>query len=410
MRLLPVILLLLAGLVLSSCRSPVARGPVGPLILISIDAFRWDYLKKYDAPTLRALADSGVYAKRLTPCFPSLTFPNHYTLVTGLYPEHHGIVSNTFYDPALGAAFVSKSAASAGDSRWWEAAEPVWINAEKHGLRSACMFWPGSEAAIHGVRPTFFKAYDNNLTCLQRVENLLAWLALPAAQRPAFATLYFSNVDTIGHLFGPDTPETAAAVKEADAAIARLLEGLARLGLRDSANLVIVSDHGMEPVSIDRVLVVEDYLEPDAFTLDFAGPVAGLRPKSGTAEELVARLRDKHPQLNVWLRHEVPERLHYRASDRICPVIVLANPGWELSTRAWVSTRRLTFERGSHGYDPASPNMGALFIASGPAFRRKVTLEEVENIHVYHLLCAVLGLSPAPNDGDDRLARLALHR
>jgi len=410
MRHLFAILLLLASLALTSCQSPVARGPDAPLILISIDSFRWDYLQQYDTPTLRSLAAGGVHAKRLTPCFPSFTFPSHYTLVTGLYPEHHGIVSNTFYDPALDAKFVSKSAESAADSRWWEGGEPVWITAEKQGVRSACFFWPGSETAIRGVRPSFFKRYDNSLTCLQRVEGLLAWLALPAAERPTFATLYFNNVDVIGHLYGPDAPETAAAVTEADTAIARLLDGLAALGLRDSANLVIVSDHGMEPVSIDRTVEVEDYLKPGTFEFDYAGPVAGLRPKSGTAEELAARLRGKHPQLNVWLRHEIPERLHYRASDRITPVVVMANPGWELSTRDWLRPRRLTFERGSHGYDPTSPNMGALFIAHGPAFRREKTIDDVESIHVYNLLCAVLGITPAPNDGDDRLAQLALQR
>ncbi|HEY8995285.1 MAG TPA: ectonucleotide pyrophosphatase/phosphodiesterase [Lacunisphaera sp.] len=411
MRRLPVILLVLVSLAVTACQSPVARRPDGPLILISIDGFRWDYLQQYDVPTLRALAASGVHAKRMTPCFPTATFPSHYTLVTGLYPEHHGIVSNIFFDTALGARFVSKSAESAGDSRWWEGGEPIWITAEKQGVRSACVFWPGSEAAIHGVRPSLFKNFDNQLTCLQRVENLLGWLERPPGDRPKFGVLYFNNVDVTGHSFGPDAPETAAAVHEADTAIARLLEGLAQLGLRESANLVIVSDHGMEPVSIDRTLVVEDYLEPGTFEMDFAGPVAGLRPKPGTtAEELANRLRGRHPQLNVWLRQEVPARLHYRASDRITPVVVLANPGWELSNREWIRTHRLTFERGSHGYDPATPNMGALFIAHGPAFRQYVTIDDVESIHVYDLLCAALGITPAPNDGDQSLARLALRR
>jgi predicted AlkP superfamily pyrophosphatase or phosphodiesterase len=408
---LPAIAALSAVLALSPCPSP-AKTPAddGPLILISLDGFRWDYLQKYDAPVLRQLAADGVHATRLTCSFPTLTFPNHYTLVTGLHPEHHGIVANTFFDPALRARFAYKDNACAVEPRWWEGGEPVWITAEKQGVRSACFFWPGSEAKIHGTTPAFSKPFDSRLTCTQRVDGLLKWLALPSGQRPKLATLYFDIVDHKGHTFGPDAPETAAAVKAVDAAIARLLDGLARFGLRDSASLVIVSDHGMEPVSPDRTILLDDYASLNSFSIDFAGPNAGLRPKTGTAEELAARFRGRHPQLSVWLRDEVPERLHYRASGRIAPVVLSADPGWYITTREYLRVKRLTFERGAHGYDPASPNMGALFIASGPAFRRGVEIPDVENIHVYNLLCAALGVTPAPNDGDQRLVRDALSR
>jgi len=404
--------LLLAVLFLPSCSAPPAAKPAasGPLILISIDGCRWDYLQKYAAPTLRRLAAAGVHATRMTPSFPSLTFPNHYTLVTGLRPEHHGIVANSFYDPALQARFNYKSHESSIDSRWWEGGEPVWITAEKQGVRSACFFWPGSEAPIHGLHPSFYQTFQKNLTCAQRVDGLLAWLALPDAQRPRLATLYFDIVDSAGHEFGPDAPETAAALKTVDDAVARLLEGLGKLGLGGTANLVIVADHGMEPVSPDRVILLDDFARPASFEMDFAGPNAGLRPKTGTAEELAAEFRGQHPQLSVWLRAEVPERLHYRASDRIAPVILSAAPGWYITTRDFLRVHRLTFERGAHGFDPASPNMGALFLASGPAFRHGVELPDVENIQVYNLLCAALGITPAPNDGDERLVRAALAR
>ncbi len=405
------LVLFLASLLLASCTHPgqpaVAKGP---LILISIDGFRWDYLKKYSAPTLRRLAADGVHATRMTPSFPSLTFPNHYTLVTGLRPEHHGIVGNYFFDPALNAKFVYKSHESSIDPRWWEGGEPVWITAEKQGVRSACFFWPGSESAIHGVRPTFSQPFDGKLTVEERVDGLLAWLALPPEQRPKFATLYFDVVDHKGHDFGPDAPETATAVAEADAGVARLLDGLAKLGLRDSANLVLVADHGMEPTSPDRTILLDEFAPLSDFTADFAGPNAALRPTHGTPEELAAKFRGKSPHWNVWLRAEVPDHLHYRASDRIAPVILSAEPGWYITTRAFLQARRATMERGAHGFDPASPNMGALFIAYGPAFQRGVEIPDVENIHVYNLLCAALGLTPAANDGDDRLVRAALKR
>jgi predicted AlkP superfamily pyrophosphatase or phosphodiesterase len=411
MKRLLVVLLLSAGLAsLVSCASPHrATGPRSDLlVLISIDGYRWDYLLKHPTPNLQRLAAGGVHAKRMTPSFPSLTFPNHYTLVTGLYPEHHGIVANTFYDPALQASFAYKTHESSVDPRWWAGGEPVWITAEKQGVRSACFFWPGSEAENHGMRPTYYKTFSKQLSCNDRVDGLLEWIKLPPAQRPHFATLYFDVVDTKGHDFGPESAEVASAIQEVDAAIGRLIDGLDQLGYRGRTDLVIVSDHGMEPVSPDRVVFFDDYADLKSFTLDFAGPVAGLRPKNESPEEMAARFRGKHPELDVWLRSEVPERLHYRASDRIAPVILSTKPGWVLGSHEWLRFKRATFERGSHGFDPATPNMGALFIAHGPSFKRNHEFADVENIQVYNLLCATLGVKPAKNDGDDRLVKEAL--
>ena len=387
-----------------------APNATGPLILISIDGFRWDYLEKYDAPVLKQLAQQGVRAERLIPSFPSLTFPNHYTIVTGLRPEHHGIIANNFYDPDLHEFFNFKTNETSTDPRWWAGGEPVWITAEKQGVRSACFFWPGSESENHGRRPSYFKKFDKSLSCFQRVDGVLAWLDLSPELRPRFCTLYFDLVDSKGHLFGPDAPETAAAVKEADDAIGRLLTGLTERGGRAQTDLVIVSDHGMEPVSADRTILLDDYVELNSIDIDFAGANAGLRPKTGTPGELVAKLRGKHPQLKVWLREEVPETLHYRANGRIAPVVLSAAPGWTILSRDFLRIKRLTFERGAHGYDPAAPNMGALFIANGPTFQRGRVIGAVENIHIYNLLCAALGLKPAPNDGDDRLVHEVLAR
>lgn len=412
MKRLLVALLLAVGLTgLVSCSSPVKVAPRSDLlVLISIDGFRWDYLQKHPTPNLQRLAAGGVHARRMTPSFPSLTFPNHYTLVTGLYPEHHGIVANSFYDPDLKASFAYKTHESSTDPRWWAGGEPVWITAEKQGVRSACFFWPGSETTHDGLHPSFYKTFDKRLGCNERVDGLLEWIGLPPAQRPRFATLYFDVVDTKGHDFGPDSPETAAAVREVDTAIGRLMDGLDRLGLRDRTDFVIVSDHGMEPVSPDRVVFVDDYADLKSFTVDFSGPVMGIRPKTGTPEELAAHFRGKHPELNVWLRDEVPERLHYRASNRISPVILSTGAGWVPASHEWLRIKRATFERGSHGFDPATPNMGALFIVNGPSFKRGHEFDDVENIHVYNLLCATLGVKPAKNDGDDRLVREALAR
>lgn len=393
---------------LASCFTPTPPAASGPLILISIDGFRWDYLQRYDAPTLKALATAGVHATRLSPSFPSKTFPNHYTLVTGLYPQNHGIVANWFYDPADNAKFdMSKT-----EARWWAGGEPVWITAEKQGVRSACFFWPGSEAEHNGVRPSLFKPFDKKLKAAERVDGLLAWLGLPPGQRPRLATLYFDIVDDMGHKFGPLAPETAAAVKEADDAIARLLAGLGQLGLRDRTNLVIVSDHGMSEVTPEQTVFLEDLMDLSQVRVEATGPYGGVRPKEGVdAAALVASIRAKAPpQLKAYLREEVPAQLHYRTGASIPPILLLADDHWSIEERGRWSLSWARNSKGNHGWDPATSNMGALFIASGPSFKRGVEIPDVANIHVYNLLCAALGVKPAANDGDNRLVRAALKR
>jgi predicted AlkP superfamily pyrophosphatase or phosphodiesterase len=407
MRHLTAAFALALSLFLASCASRPAS-PSRPadelVILVSIDGFRWDYIELHDTPTIGQLARNGVRADRLTPSFPSKTFPNHYTLVTGLRPESHGIVANWFYDPAVGEMFgMTKT-----ETHWWNAGEPIWITAEKQGVRSACFFWPGSEVELQGRRPTLYRPFEKKLTCAERVDGLLRWLDLPPAQRPRFLTLYFDLVDTQGHTFGPHAPETRAAAQEADAAIARLLAGLERRGLRGRTNLVLVADHGMSETSPERVVFIEDLVDPALVQVESLGPNGGVRPKPGTLSpaELVAAMRAKAPpQVRVFLREEVPADLHYRKSDRIPPVVLMADDHWNIESNVGWPARRAAYSRGSHGWDPRRPNMGALFAAEGPSIKRRHRFGAVDNIHVYPLLCALLGIAPAPNEGDDRLAR-----
>lgn len=406
-RLLPLLLLpALLGLV--SCVQQPRPTPAGPLILISIDGFRWDYLQTYDTPVLRQLAASGVHARRLNPSFPSKTFPNHYTLVTGLRPGRHGIVANRFYDPGQGETFTMART----ETTWWTGGEPVWITAEKQGVRSACYFWPGSEAEIQGRRPSLFRPFAKKLTANDRVDGLLQWLALPAGERPRLFTLYFDHVDTAGHTYGPAAPETAAAVREADAAVGRLLAGLEKLGLRDSANLVLVSDHGMSETDPDRVVFLDDLMNLALVSVETTGPYAGVRPKPGVdPAALVDSIRTKAPpQIQVYRREEMPERFHYNQGDRIPPILLLADDHWSIEQKTGWPALRSIYQKGNHGWDPASANMGALFIACGSSFRPGVALDEVDNVDVYDLLCAVLGLRPSPNDGSPDLARRILRR
>ena len=408
MRRLSAFLLLPVLLGSVSCQHAPRPADDGPLIVVSIDGFRWDYLDRPAAPVLRGLARHGVHARRLSPSFPTKTFPNHYTLVTGLRPGRHGIVANWFHDPGLNDNFSMPRTETA----WWAGGEPVWITAEKQGVRTACYFWPGSEAELQGRRPARYLPFEKKQTAAQRVDGLLAWLALPPAERPRLFTLYFDHLDTAGHTHGPDAPETTAALQEADAAIARLVAGLERLGLRRSTNLVIVSDHGMAAQSPDRVVFLDDLMDLAQVSIEASGPYAGVRPKPGVdAAALVAAIQAKAPpQVRVHLREQMPARFHYNRGERIPPILLLADTGWCLEKKAGWPALRARYNRGNHGWDPAAPEMGALFLAHGPAFRRGVELPAADNVDVYNLLCAVLGITPAANDGTDALVRAALRR
>lgn len=406
----PLALLASAALLASCGTTPRPADPGDLTILVSLDGFRWDYLDRYEAPTLRALAADGVRVRSLTPSFPTKTFPNHYTLVTGQRPARHGVVGNWFYDPANGETFGMSKPESNSDQRWW-GGEPVWITAERQGVRSVCYFWPGSEAAHHGVRPSRWILFNDKIPSNDRVDGLLAWLDGPAAARPKLATLYFSAVDHGGHKHGPDAPELQESITEVDTALARLRAGLERLGLHDRANVVVVADHGMSPQSAERVVFLEDLVDVSTIEIETTGPFAGFRPKPGTRTpaELAASIRAKnHPRVRVYTREEIPARFEFSGNERIHAVLVLADDQWNIEEkRAW-GARRATYNRGNHGWDHATPNMGALFVAHGPAFARGRVIQRTDNIHVYNLLCRVLGLWPAPNDGDDRLARAVL--
>lgn len=404
--------LALLALTLGLCACALSPPPARPAdqitLLISIDGFRWDYLEVHDAPVVRALAADGVRARRMNASFPSKTFPNHYTLVTGLRPGTHGIVANWFWDPATSAMFSMARV----ESHWWEGGEPIWVTAEKQGVRSACLFWPGSESEIRGRRPAFFRPFDKALPNDARVDGLLAYLDRPPAQRPRLGTLYFDAVDDAGHRFGPHAPETAVAIREVDAAIGRLLAGLERLGLRDRTNVVVVSDHGMMSTSIDRVVFFEDLMDVSQVQIESDGPNGGVRPlpESGlSASVLVDRIRAKAPpHLTVYLREDMPARFHYRDHERIPPVVLVCDDHWVIERKSTWGARRPTFSLGNHGWDPASPDMGAFFLAQGPAIRRGAVIGEFDNIHVYPLLCRLLDITPAPVEGDDRLAREVL--
>ena len=374
------------------------------VILVSIDGFRADYLQRGRTPALADLAARGVRATAMRPAFPSITFPNHYTLVTGLYPDHHGVVANTMVDPAIApdSRFTLSDFTAVSDARWWDGATPIWVTAKRQGLRTATMFWPGSEAAIQGVRPDLWAHFDASLTPDQRVDVVLDWLDLPPARRPGFVTLYFDQVDHECHLHGPDSAQVDAALGLVDAAVARLRDGLKARGL--AADLVVVADHGMAATSPERRVVLDDYIDMVHVKLVTAGAVAELAPEPGVD---ASRLLAARGPMRCWRKADIPARLHYGTNPRIPPLVCLADPGWIILTRDSLAEAPEGVG-GEHGYDPSSPLMAALFVAAGPDFRSGQVIAPFDNVDVYPLLVRLLGLKAPAGDGSLEPLRDAL--
>lgn len=377
----------------------VAAKPA-PLLLISIDAFRADYIDRGLTPTLSRLASTGVHADAMRPSFPSLTFPNHYTLVTGRYPDHHGIVDNTMYDPALGK-FSLGNRKAVRDGRWWDGGTPIWEDADAHGLRTATMFWPGAEADIHGKHPDYWLPYNGDETPDQRVDQVLTWLDLPVAQRPSFLTLYFDEVDHIGHQHGPDSPEVNQALRDTDAALARLVAGLKQRGLFDRMNIIVLADHGMANTPLANNVLVDKLIPLDGVRVVDLGIVAGFDPMPGTdfaAIEHAMELPQQHMQ--CWDKTRIPVRLHYGSHPRVPQLVCLAETGWRITTTDILAQHKGKLSLGEHGYDNADPRMGALFVAHGASFQTGLRYPEFPNVDVYPLMTHLLGIPADKNDGD----------
>ncbi|HEY2709525.1 MAG TPA: ectonucleotide pyrophosphatase/phosphodiesterase [Caulobacteraceae bacterium] len=387
--------------VLAALGASPAEAKPDTLILISIDGFRADYLGRGQTPTLSGLAREGV-AAAMRPSFPSLTFPNHYTLVTGLWPDHHGIVDNTMTDPVLGR-FTMKASL---DPRWWDGAEPLWVTADEQGLRTATMFWPGSDREIRGHRPDYYRTYDQSVPGDARVDQVLIWLDLPPAQRPTFLTLYFDTIDTAGHAYGPDSPQMNAALGSVDVSIKRLVDGLRARGGLDHTNIIIVADHGMASVSADRLVYLDDVAGADAIHMGW-GPTVGVAIDPSAPAGAEAKLLALRDHARCWKKADVPPELHYGTNSRIPPIVCTADVGWLLTTHAMVAKRPMT-EHGAHGYRPDAPEMAALFLAHGPAFRTGVRLKPFDNVDVQPLMAELLRLKVAKGDGSAVTFRAAL--
>lgn len=402
------ILALLSALALSACAypyTPPALAPVsqpaGPAtgalaateqrapvtILVSIDGLGADRLGKGLTPRLDALAAAGV-AGSMRPSFPATTFPNHVTLVTGLRPDRHGIVDQRMRDPARpGVTFQNSDPLTNRDPFWWNGIDPIWLQAERAGIGTGAMYWVGADVAINGQRPSIWWPFDNNVTSAQRTDTLLDWLRRPEG-RPQFLLLYFDVVDRAAHNIGYDAPETRAAIAEADAEVGRLVDGLA--AMRQPANLLVVSDHGMAAVPPGHIRPRSDLVDPAIMDAISEGPLIDIHPKPGREAEVAAKLARPPAHVTCWAKDRLPPRFRYGTHPRVAPFLCMANVGWSFPIAP------KGFTKGEHGYDPDAPEVAAVFIATGPAFRARTRLPRFDNVAVYPLLRDLLGLPPQP--------------
>ena len=366
------------------------------VVLVSIDGFRHDYRDRYDTPTLDRVADTGAVADALIPVYPTLTFPNHYTIATGLYPQRHGLVGNRFYDPIRGEEYNYRERVSVQDGTWYRG-EPIWVTAETQGMVTAALFFVGTEMALDGVRPTYWTEYDGRLPDDDRVEQVLEWLRLPERERPHLVTLYFSGVDSAGHDAGPVSDEVRDAIRGVDFALGRLLDGIEQLPHGDLVSIVVVSDHGMGLV--DHTLTTDLRAVADMQDARIVVTGTGANLFVGGDRERARQLRDDiNGDLHggrAYLRDEMPDTLHYRSDPRIGDVVVVASPG------ALVGLRDDSSVTGMHGWSPDDPEMHGILLARGPEIVKGARVRPLENIHVYPLLARLLRVTPAPDiDGD----------
>ncbi len=391
--------LLIVLLLASFAQAAEAASRANLLIVISIDSFRADYIERGVTPNLAMLAKDGVRAKAMRPSFPSLTYPNHYTLATGLYPDHHGIVDNAMWDNAVSRDKFTTKGKYPDLPGWWEQAKPLWDTAQEQGRVTAAAGWPGANVAIHGMRPNYLDPWRAGRDPQEVAEVALGWLDLP--HHPAtIQFLYFDDVDRAGHDHGPDSAEVNDALRRVDAALGSLVAGLKKRGLYARTNIVIVSDHGMAATANARSTVLDEIVGPDIASIrSTPAATVGIDPLPGKDSELAAILLAPHPHFTCWRKSEIPARFHYGSNPRVPQFFCLNETGWGFTTKA-VKAGWTKEHPGDHGFDPADPAMAAIFVAHGPAFRRGVTLEPFDNVNVYALLAKIGGIMPERNDGD----------
>ncbi len=370
-----------------------------PLLLISIDGFRHDYFDLADTPALDRLISEGLKTDSLHHVFPTKTFPTHYTMVTGRHPGTHGVVANSMWDPYRDQRFSLGNRDAVGDGYWYQDGEPIWVTAENQGLTAATFFWPGSEARIHRVRPTYWKPYAGDTPHGERIDQVLAWLDLPEEERPDLLTLYFSSVDSMGHRHGPRAEAVRDAVIDVDSHLLNLLNGLEERDLLGNMHIIVVSDHGMSRVDFDQYIMLDDYLDLSKVRVSDWGPAAQIWATEKSVDDIFRALDGAHPNLRVWRREDIPQRYRFGSHHRVPDVLAEADLEWMISNRPFMAGRSRFSLLGMHGWDPALEEMHGILLAHGPAFSAGSRSPAVRSIDLYALMAHLLGLEAADNEG-----------
>lgn len=390
------------------------------VILVSFDGFRWDYLKMNRTNTdhFNAIIKEGVQAEYVRNVFPTVTFPNHYTLVTGLYPESHGLVSNSMYDPILNDNFSMRT----NDSKWWNTfSEPLWITNEKQGQKSGMCFWPGYDVEYKGDKPSFTPSglgwgrpfvdpFNTTMPWESRVDLVIKWLKKP--DPPSFVTLYFNSPDEAGHCCGPDSVNVTEEIRKDDEITGYLLQKLHKEDLLDKVNLIITADHGTGAFNLSTVIDVTNFLPPkqDYTMWTDTGPYFLLNATNITgAYDRLKEAEKQYTQLHVYRKEELPEELHFKQSIRVPEIIGIMDEGWLAKTSDHHKnvSKGVSVTKGAHGWPPSAPQMHPLFIAQGPAFKQGYKSGPIDMVDIYPLICHLLDIEPLPNNGSlDRIAHL----
>jgi len=363
------------------------------VVVISMDGFRWDYPDKYALPHFDSIQAKGVKAERVQSSFPTLTFPNHYTMATGLYPDKHGVVHNKFYAADVAAEFKSGSEEAIAGTAFW-GGEPIWVTANKQGIKTAAFYWVGSETPVQGLQPDSWKPYEHHFPFAQRIDTVMHWLTLPEDIRPHLIMLYFHEPDEVSHRYGAGSAQTQAVVQQLDSLLGDFMHKLQQLPIAGSVNVIVTSDHGMSDLSEEGVVYIDDYLDSNYVERIYVSPTTLVYTKPDYRDSVYNRLQAM-PHARVYKKEALPERLHYGANSRIGDIVIIADCGWTLLRKG-----EQPLLKGAHGYDNACTDMDMIFYAYGPAFKQQYRHPFLSNTDLYNIVAHILGLTAAPNDGD----------
>jgi predicted AlkP superfamily pyrophosphatase or phosphodiesterase len=361
------------------------------VLVVSFDGFKHDYADNLHTPNFDRLENDGSKAKSLISVFPSFTFPNHYSIATGTYAGTHGLIANKFYRKDFDATYSLRDKNTVQDGKWY-GAEPIWVTAEKQGIKSATYFWVGSEAKIKDVRPSIFKHYDGSIPSEERINSVMSWFSLPNESRPQLCMLYFSEPDYTGHKFGPHSAEVDSAVVNADKLLGKILHGISELGIKDSLNLIVLSDHGMTTIDKEKFIFLDKFVKGlYDVKIDGKGPMVQLhlRPTKSYRKTSILRQLKRIKNIDVYLKEDVPFEFHI-TNENSGDIFLVAHEGYSIFESKKNAENYNPI--GMHGYDPNLESMHSIFYAYGPQIKNGKDIDSFENIHIYPLICKLLNI------------------